>query len=370
MTELQASLIAIGGAIVVGVVSYNKWQEWRARKSVESAFSPLEEDVLMGDGRSQARQEPVLDPLDIAGSGDVVPVLPDDEPRPLTDDAVAPGERSIPRTSTRPTAAVKPPPLDDLIDCIIPMPLEAPLRGEKIATAFQRLHLVGNKPVQVVGQSETGDWEKVAVGGVYTGLQVGVLMATRSGPLSELEFSELVTGLNQLADELDGEPELPDMPEVMARARQLHQRIAEYDAQLSINVQAKGAPWSLNTLRPALQRMGMEARPDGRLVMPDGDGGVLFSVMTNAQGPDQTTTLITLLLPVAQVAPERDGFTAMTAFGKSLVTRLAGALVDDEGQPLAEATLTAIGAQVQSFYEAMAQAGIPAGSHRAQRLFV
>ena len=51
MTELQGSLIAIGGAIVVGVVSYNKWQEWRAKKSVDKAFSPLEEDVLMG-GRS------------------------------------------------------------------------------------------------------------------------------------------------------------------------------------------------------------------------------------------------------------------------------------------------------------------------------
>lgn len=60
MTELQGSLIAIGGAIVVGVVSYNKWQEWRAKKSVDKAFSPLEEDVLMG-GRSVAeRQEPVL----------------------------------------------------------------------------------------------------------------------------------------------------------------------------------------------------------------------------------------------------------------------------------------------------------------------
>ncbi len=47
MTELQASLVAIGGAIVVGVISYNKWQEWRARKSVEQAFSTTQDDVLM-----------------------------------------------------------------------------------------------------------------------------------------------------------------------------------------------------------------------------------------------------------------------------------------------------------------------------------
>ena len=67
MTELQASLMAIGGVIVVGVISYNKWQEWRAKKSVEQAFSPLQDDVLMGGGSAQSpseRQEPVLSPFE------------------------------------------------------------------------------------------------------------------------------------------------------------------------------------------------------------------------------------------------------------------------------------------------------------------
>ena len=47
MTDLQVSLIAIGGVIVVGLFSFNKWQEWRAKKSVENAFSSLQQDVLM-----------------------------------------------------------------------------------------------------------------------------------------------------------------------------------------------------------------------------------------------------------------------------------------------------------------------------------
>ena len=51
-------------------------------------------------------------------------------------------------------------------------------------------------------------------------------------------------------------------------------------------------------MKPALQRQGMELRPDGRLVMPDGEGGILFSVLTNAE-PDDTSRLITLLLPTA-----------------------------------------------------------------------
>ena len=47
MTDLQASLIAIGVAIVVGVISYNKWQEYKTRKTVERAFSDDQHDVLM-----------------------------------------------------------------------------------------------------------------------------------------------------------------------------------------------------------------------------------------------------------------------------------------------------------------------------------
>src|SRR5206468_8649830 len=66
MTDLQMSLIAAGGVFVVGVISYNKWQEYKARKSVERAFSSNHDDVLMKTGESPAeptlaRHEPMLD---------------------------------------------------------------------------------------------------------------------------------------------------------------------------------------------------------------------------------------------------------------------------------------------------------------------
>src|SRR5712664_4254298 len=67
MTDLQASLFIIGGAIVGGVISYNKWQEYKARKTLEQAFPSSHDDVLMtpdaqggdfdADGR---RQEPSI----------------------------------------------------------------------------------------------------------------------------------------------------------------------------------------------------------------------------------------------------------------------------------------------------------------------
>jgi hypothetical protein len=125
----------------------------------------------------------------------------------------------------------------------------------------------------------------------------------------------------------------------------------------------------LSTLRPALQRQGLELRPDGRFIMADGDGGILYAALMNANPADDTSTLITLLLPVATVAPEREAFRSMSAFAKSLATRLSGVVVDDAGEPLSDTSLEAIEQQIHSFYEAMEQTGISPGSVRAQRLF-
>lgn len=392
MTEFHASLVAIGAVVVIGVISYNKWQEWRAKKSVEQAFSPMEDDVLMSDGEPIPRQEPVLTPFDgpdlvhdahpraphgpLDSSDDLpsvsVDAAMDKADHILRDAGDTDADVSTARVAPARAAGDAPrkrSPLDPLVDLIVPLALEAPVRGEKVTQVFHTLHLVGNKPVRVVGETASGDWEPVAVGGIYRALQVGVQMATRNGSLSELEFSELASRLDQMADDLAASPQLPEMSDVIAAARALHQRVQDFDAKLSINVRANSSPWMIATLKPALQRQGMELRPDGKLVMPDGDGGQLFSVSVSADPASETTPQITLLLPVALVAPDREGFRAMTAFAKTIAGRLAGTVVDDVGQPLPESTLEAIGREVDAFYREMEQVGIPAGSPLAHRLF-
>lgn len=398
MTDLQTSLIVIGGVIVAGVISFNKWQEWRAKKSVDNAFSPLGADILMGQGDTPVvRQEPHFDtnPVESAADTDTHVNASPETAEVAAEDAdsaneagsvdaaghvldagtdgdadLAQQDEPVHQPAAFIEAAAKPSPLDPMIDCIIPLSLQqVPMRGDRISAAFQGLRLVGNKPVQIVGQTSEGHWETVARGAAYQGLQVGVQLATRSSALTELEYSELVTRLNQIADDLGADPELPDMQLVMAQAHRLQQMVLEFDAQLSVNVQTNGAPWLASTLRAALQRQGLELRPDGRLVMPDGEGGILFALQTNANPADDTTTLMTLLLPVPSIAPQRNGFNTMATFAKSLASRLSGRVVDDSGQPLNDAALAEISAQVASFYDDMEQAGLQAGSTRALRLF-
>src|SRR3954454_2398745 len=126
MTDLQTSLMAIGGTIVVGVISYNKWQEYKAKRSVERAFSSEHDDVLMSPGPESSvvnieRHEPALpsaifDPADDEDSSLVG----------LGDQPVEKGDGTPPRQlEASPPAPQKDLPVDGLIDCIIPFVLGA-----------------------------------------------------------------------------------------------------------------------------------------------------------------------------------------------------------------------------------------------------
>lgn len=375
MTDLQTSLIAIGAVIVAGVIGYNKWHEIRARKHVERAFSTELDDVLITPATTSNvpipteptlnvtadRQEPVFDEQDFV---EVVNQFPAD------DTVTAFG--SVEPKAADPIADL---PVDSLIDCAIGLSLEAPVRGEKILPLLQPLRHVGSKPVNFMGlmqavvASTEPSWQPIVHGGIYTELRAGVQLANRTGALNELEFSELVVRLRQITDDIGAEPDFPDMSLVMAIARSVYQFVEQHDARLGINIRSNGAPWAISTLIAALERQGFDVRPDGRFVMHDSDGGVLFSLTTNETVAAEYTSCLTLLLDVPRVAPQRDGFDVMVACAKSLVKRLDGTIVDDSNQILSEAAIEEISGQVKAFYDEMQAEGIPAGSHRALRLF-
>lgn len=362
MTDLQIVLIIAGCSFLVGVIVFNKWQEYKARKSVDQAFSSGHDDVLMNVADETGvddhlRHEPSLDDVEIQ------------HVEPNFDEIIAVENAGEDDAALGPTIIEKELPVDELIDCVIPLEFDTPVRGEKILASINALKYVGKKPVHFIGLSADGERDVIAHGGAYTTLFAGIQLVSRSGPLNELEYSEFVGKLREVADQLNAHPDVPDMNKVMSTARELHHFVSEHDAQLSVNVISNGAPWAIGTLLAALEKLGFDVRPDGRLVMPDGDGGNLFSLSTNASVSETTTSRLTLLLDVPCVAPIRDGFGALTACAKSLSTRLGGTVVDDSNQPISKPALEEIAGQVQDFYAAMEEAQIPAGSTRAQRLF-
>jgi FtsZ-interacting cell division protein ZipA len=469
MTDLQTSLIVIGGVIVVGVISYNKWQEHKARKTVERAFASSDhDDVLMhADGATDAEsgfnpdfnpgfKPPVapaaaFSPAPVAVTKRGAPSAADDfddervepelyqapERRPpamtaeaaldiaaakmaanayrdidsdpehadgvaepyLSLDTAADSHHDYPvdphgahdsdadlghvsasladpavQAAAAAAAAAAPAvqrelPVDELVDCIIPIALELSVRGDKILPGVQNLRHVGNKTVNFVGRTVAGEWEAISHGSVYNALLAGVQLANRNNALNELEYSELIMRLREFTDAIGAEPEVPDMIDVMKTAQALHQFIMDHDVQLGVNVRSNGAPWNVTTLLAALTRQGFDRRSNSNLVMQDGEGEVLFSISTNVTGAAETTDRLTLLLDVPRVGPVRDGYGALIACARSLAMRLGGTVVDDSDQLLSDAALSDIAEQVGAFYSAMESAEIPAGSKRAIRLF-
>ena len=187
MTDIEMS-ISIGAVIVAGVIVYNKWQEYKARKSVARAFSSDHDDVLM-------REDPREPSFDIHGNGGDA----GGDPEPRLGPVMAGTDPATPAAELA-TSLV-----DPLIDCLIPLALEVAVRGDKILPVLHTLRHVGNKPVHFIGLHVNGDWEPITHGGVYTKLQAGVQMASRTTALNELEYSELVTRLRALSDQALGE---------------------------------------------------------------------------------------------------------------------------------------------------------------------
>ncbi|GGX28196.1 cell division protein ZipA C-terminal FtsZ-binding domain-containing protein [Undibacterium squillarum] len=378
MTDLQLSLFGIGGTLVVGLFAYNRWQEYKARKTVDTAFGDGDDDVLLKSDQTEVRQEPSLDePADqqptrqkkaeaVSASEVSAPVATDGD-SDIPEDGNGDAEE-IAAPAVQP-AVKKDLPVDELIDCVVPLEFDHPVKGEKILQELHDLRYVGKKPVHFIGITADGDKDLISVAHAYTTVLAGIRTVSRSGPLNELEYSEFVMKLRAAADNLGAHPDVPDMSRVINNARELQQFVAEHDAQLSVNVITTGAPWALHTLLAALEKMGFDQRPDGRLMMPDGDGGSLFTLSLNTEVSDTQTVKLTLLLDVPCVTPARDAFGAMTACAKSLAARLNGVVVDDGHHRIPDTSLEEIAQQVQEFYAAMEEAQIPAGSPRALRLF-
>ncbi len=371
MTYLTESLVTIGGIFIFGVILYNQWQEYQAKKRVDRAFSSEHDDVLMtpetnGPNADGKRHEPsfINDKKSALDS--------DHSASQSTIQSVSQEAENVEETPVLPKEL----PVDEGIDCVIPMMLEEAVRGDRIITLFQALRHVGNKAVHSIGQNLDGSWEVVTRERMYTALRVGVQLASRSKVLNELEFSELVTRLRQVGDELSAEPDVPDMAAVITEARRLHQFIVDHDVRLSVNVHSNSAPWEIDALSMVLEKQGFTLRADradDNFWMPDGHVGFLFSLNTNAAPSDSsnnaTTLRLTLLLDVPRVASQKDGFGAMIACAQFLARQLDGTIVDDGNQVLPDAALEEIAQQVLAFYDDMQKWNIPAGSTRALRLF-
>ncbi len=342
---LMAALAILGGLVLAAVVAHGAWS---ARKA-----SPRQAEHLADNGRV----EPVL------GAA----------PAAVVEEAAALSELKA-AVARKPSAR-----LDPLIDAIAPITLEAPVSGELALTHLPPSRRAGNKPFLIEGlNAETGEWELPASGQRYSEFQAGVQMANRSGALNQIEFSEFVQKLQGFADGVGGMVEVPDMIEVVNRAREIDAFASEHDAQLAVTLRANGAAWSVGYLQQCAGRRGfVPGVLPGRLVLPSAEEGAP-PVLVLAFDPQAALAedphiaavrQVTLSLDVPQTPEAAEPFPAWHDAARNLAADMDATMVDDQGRLITLHAFAAIGTDLQTLYRALEAQELTAGSTAARRLF-
>ena len=279
------------------------------------------------------------------------------------------------RTATRRVAR-----LDALIDAMVTLTLEAPISGEAALQHLPASRRAGTKPFYVEGlDAQTGNWESLAPGGRYGELQAGVQLANRGGALNEIEFSEFAQMIEGFAEAVGARADIPDMLEVVARARELDGLAAPLDAQLSITLRTNGVAWSVGFVQQVALRLGLvNGAVPGRWVLPAAEEEAappLLVLSVDAQAAlaeDPQAAVVrdcTLVLDVPQTPASVEPFPAWHLLSKRLADDLDATATDEQGQPITLHVFDAIGKEIDELYGKLEQLDLAAGSPAARRLF-
>ncbi len=338
---LTTALMLLGGGVLLALLLHSWWSLRRARpRAAELAASLAQEP----------RTEPSMDPA-----------------RPSTE------------ISAELRAARRAPRIDALIDAIVPLALDAPISGDMVLAHLPATRRAGSKPLIVEGlDSESGEWSVPLPGSRYGELQAGVQLASRSGALNQIEYSEFVQKIQAFADSVGASPDFPDMREVVARARELDALSGPLDAQLTVTLRSNSVAWSVGYIQQIASRHGLVAGVlPGRLVLPAADEGAppVLSLGFDAQAAlaeDPQTSPVReciLTLDVPQTAAQAEPFPAWHGVARALSDDMDALLVDDHGQPVTLHAFAAIGQELQTLYGRLEALDLAAGSAAARRLF-
>ena len=271
------------------------------------------------------------------------------------------------------------PRLDALIDAIVPLALEAPISGEMALAHLPPTRRAGSKPFYVEGlDAESGQWEPFTPGHRYGELQAGVQLASRSGALNEIEYSEFVQKVETFAEAVGASADVPDMLEVAARARELDGLTGPLDAQLTVTLRSNGVAWSVGYVQQVAARLGfVTGAVPGRMVLPAAEEGappmLVLSVDPQAALAEEPQAAAVrecvLVLDVPQTPESAEPFPAFHRAATTLADDLDATAIDDQGQPITLHAYAAIGHELQQLYRQLEALDLAAGSAAARRLF-
>ncbi len=408
MTSLHYILIALGLGLVVLLWLYNYFQERRYRKQVDRIFAVERSEVSLKNAPfaevpPDTRIEPILglagedtgaSPSDPFESDTSPPVAPswggaeEIEITAVTDTAaMAAGTAVDPEAAGAATqaamaggsATVTPgeeSPLDAEIEYVARLNYSRPT-PLTFAPLMENLRRI-SKPIRALGRRQDGPWEAVQTHVVraYDAVEVSLLLADRSGPVSEVQLDTFCKRLHEFAAANDGVASCPDKAAALARAKVLDGFCAGVDMLIGLIVMApEGATVASENIHRLATEAGLVHEVDGSYSLRDAAGHLLFTLVNQegtpfpASGSGLVTRAIALQFDAPRVAQGSLIFDRMTTLAFKLAKELGGELVDDAGRAVTHVTLDKDRARLVDLYGRMKGRGIPAGGERALRLF-
>jgi len=339
MSDLQIGLIVLGILLILLVVGFNWWQDGRLRRKMKAHFPRSEQDPLLAADEASVQQ------------------------------GLAAMAKAVASSATDADDADE---VDPACEVVIEIAFAQPVAGAELLPYVQELRRVGRKPVRIFAEtaqrrhraclhSEESD----------ASLQLAVLLANRSGALTAIEWSQAWGRAQDLAERFDAAVEGPDQQAVLEQAARLDDACAALDAQVGLTLLLDSA-LSVAEVMAVARDLGFVA--DGRRLAWLADSGVPRFTLACADGvafdaDAGSIARLSLLLDVPCSPADPHAFSHMVGVGRQLAARLHAQLVDDQDKPLAVGAETIIDERLRVLFGQLEQAGLMAGSARAQRVF-
>ncbi|HVP08380.1 MAG TPA: cell division protein ZipA C-terminal FtsZ-binding domain-containing protein [Burkholderiales bacterium] len=327
MSELQIGLLAIGAAVVAGVLVYNRIQERAARRAAERAFRSDHADVLIE-----------------APAG--VP------------DAAEPARAAPPRPPAPQPQAEPDPTVDYIVEFTAGDPAAQATVHEQWL-AIERRHA---RRARIAPGPDGKSW------------RAALQLVSRDGAIGEADLSEFRSAVETLAAQIGGKASAPEMRSAVEAARALDDFCAETDIQVVVHVQ--GGPFPGTKIRAAAEASGLALEPGGKFALRNDDEQLLYTLAARDGAPFSAETMkdaapagLSLALDVARAPDTRRTFESMARLAHQLASVLGGSIVDDNGQALDERAVGAIAQQLDVVCARLEAKGVAPGSPTALRLY-
>lgn len=211
MNDLQITLMIVGGGGIAAMIGYNWWQDYRLRRQASERFGESEEDPLFSHDN---RTEPGLHasstenaPADLGE-----PVLQDEADKRVFSDFVLHFESPVGLGTLKP-----------LID--------------GLQQSYQRkvVFSVAGKGFDEAPEADLLWMKPESMPEGIHHLKVSAQLASRSGAITAIEFSNILSRIKRFGEERNAELEFPEMKEVVSRAETLDQAAAALDTLLGLH---------------------------------------------------------------------------------------------------------------------------------------